>query len=217
MKGIKKHLVVKYDLVIFDFDGTLADTFQWFIGVINDVADRYRFKRVAKQDIESIRRLDAGNVLKYLDVPLWKIPMIARHMRKLMAADIHRISLFQGVDGLLRGLSKKGITLALMSSNSYENVRTILGPQNAVLIDYYECGVSIFRKKAKLKKILSKSGIPHAKSIYIGDEIRDLKAAREAKILFGGVSWGYNSVESLKPLSPELLFESIDKILDKVT
>ena len=208
---------MKYDLVIFDFDGTLADTFQWFISVINSVADKYRFKRVEKEEIEFIRGLDAIGVLKYLEVPLWKIPMIARHMRKLMADDIHRIYLFKGVDSLLHRLSGKGITLAVMSSNSHENVIKLLGPENAALIEHYECDVSIFRKRAKLKKILSKSGIPNAKSIYIGDEIRDLKAAREVKIPFGGVSWGYNNVESLKPLSPELLFESIDEILNKVT
>ena len=38
---------MRYNLVIFDFDGTLANSLPWFSRVLNEVADRYRFKRVA--------------------------------------------------------------------------------------------------------------------------------------------------------------------------
>ncbi len=40
-----------YRLVVFDFDGTLADSFPWFARVINDVADRYRFARIAPDEV----------------------------------------------------------------------------------------------------------------------------------------------------------------------
>jgi phosphoglycolate phosphatase len=207
---------MKYKLVIFDFDGTLADTYPWFTSVLNEVADKYKFKKVQKSEYKKIRGCDANEILKYLGVPLWKMPMITNHMRKLMTKDIHQISLFEGIDNLLQCLSNKGVILAVVSSNSFENVCQILGPENAGLINYYECGVSIFGKQAKLKKILSKSGVLHKESIYIGDEIRDIEAAKNVNIAFGGVSWGYNKVESLKVHSPRELFASIDEIIKKI-
>ena len=207
---------MKYKLIIFDFDGTLADTYPWFTQVLNEVADKYKFKKVAESEYEKLRGYDTNEILKYLGVPLWKMPMITNHVRKLMTKDIHQISLFEGIDNLLQSLSNKDVTLAVVSSNSYENVCEILGAKNAALINYYECGASIFGKQAKLKKILRKSGVLHKESIYIGDETRDIEAAKNVNIAFGGVSWGYNKVKSLKRHSPKELFDSIDEIIKKI-
>ena len=44
-----------YKLVIFDFDGTLADSFPWALQVMDDVADRYRLRRINRADIDAIR------------------------------------------------------------------------------------------------------------------------------------------------------------------
>ena len=111
---------MKYKLIIFDFDGTLADTYPWFTQVLNEVADKYKFKKVAESEYEKLRGYDTNEILQYLGVPLWKMPMIANHMRKLMYKDIHQISLFEGIDNLLHCLSNKGVILAVVSSNSYK-------------------------------------------------------------------------------------------------
>lgn len=208
---------LKYKLVIFDFDGTLANNFPWFKSVINKVADKYKFKRIKKNECETIRGYAPNKMLKYLEVPLWKLPMIENHLRTLMAKDIHQITLFSGINDLLKYLSNNQVILAVVTSNSYENVLQILGSENITLIDYYECGVSIFGKQGKFKKILRKSGIPRGESIYIGDEIRDSEAAKKANIAFGAVSWGYNTVESLKAQSPNEVFTNIKEIIKKIS
>lgn len=202
----------KYRLVIFDFDGTLADTFPWFANVINKVAEKYHFKRIEPGEHETIREFDARGVLKYLGVPLWKMPLIANYMRMLMTHDIQKIALFQGIEGLLRRLASVGVTLAVVSSNSYENIRHVLGEEMAALIVYYECGVSMFGKEAKLRKILKRSGVSPTEAIYIGDEIRDSEAARKVGLAFGGASWGYTTEESLRAHAPEDVFACIDDI-----
>ncbi len=205
-----------YRLVIFDFDGTLADTFPWFVGVLDEVADRFNFQRLAKGDIESFRGCDARELLKAHKVPLWKVPIIARYVKKRMAADTDRLSLFAGVDDLLRGLSERKIRVALASSNSYDNITAILGPERAALFDDYECGVSLFGKAAKLRKIVNRSGLDTRDAICIGDEIRDIAAARDAKIAFGAVSWGYTRAEALAAHEPDALFATMDEILEKI-
>jgi phosphoglycolate phosphatase len=90
-------ILVWYLLVIFDCDGTLADLFPRFQGVINDVADRFGFCRVDGAKLERHRTGGSRNVLKELGVPWWKVPLIVRHMRQLRARDLHRTRHFPGV------------------------------------------------------------------------------------------------------------------------
>ena len=208
---------MKYRMIIFDFDGTLADSFPWLMSVANQVADRYEFKRIEESEFETLRGYSAGGMLKHLGVPRWKVPLIGNHIRTLMAQEISRISLFEGVDRLLRQLHTAGITLAIVSSNSYGNVQHVLGPENAALITYYECGVSIFGKEAKFRNVLRKSGVPRSQTICIGDEIRDMEAARKERIAFGAVSWGATAVEALRAYAPAEVFAGIDEIVEKVT
>jgi len=209
-------MAVKYKLVIFDFDGTLADTFPWFASVIDKVAQKYHFKRITPDEHETIRGLDAHGVLKYLGVPLWKMPLIANHIRALMTRDIHEISLFPGIEKLLQQLASLGVTLAVVSSNSYENILHVLGAEMAGLITYYECGVSMFGKEAKLRKILKRSGIAPNEAIYVGDEIRDNVAAKKLGMAFGGASWGYTAAKSLRAHAPDDVFGCIDDIMARV-
>jgi phosphoglycolate phosphatase len=205
-----------YKLIIFDFDGTLADSFPWFINTINSVADKYKFKRVDAADLDSFRGFDAGYLLKKYGVPVWKIPIIANHMRSLMAGSISQISLFKGVSDVLHRLSAKGKLLAIVSSNSRNNVTLVLGQDNASLIRYYECGVSISGKKSKIQKILRLTGVNPEETLVIGDEIRDGEAAKKTHVAFGAVSWGYNSIESLRELSPSLVFNTVEEIPEKL-
>lgn len=137
----------------------------------------------------------------------------ALRMRQYMARDIGRISLFPGVDRLLRELAGRGAQLAIVTSNSIENVRQILGPESAALIHHYECGASMFGKRPKLRAVLRNSGIPAVEALCIGDEIRDLEAARAEGIAFGAVSWGYTHPQALQAHDPEEVFESLEEIL----
>jgi len=203
---------MSYKLLIFDFDGTIADSFPWFVGIVNQVAEKYRFRRIDESEIEALRSFDARRLIQHLEIPFWKLPFIARHMKRQMAREIHQITLFEGIPDLLRQLSERGIQLAMVSSNSVENIRRVLGPEVAGLFRYYECGGSIFGKKAKFRKVLKQSGVPEAEALCIGDELRDLEAARQAHIAFGAVAWGYTDVEALRAQSPTAVFSSLDGI-----
>src|SRR4029079_156045 len=101
-----------YSLAIFDLDGTLADSFPWFLRTINDIADRFDFRRVADEDIEGLRHASTREILTRLEVPLWKLPAIARHARRLKGEAAAEISLFAGVETMLRTLAGSGVKLA---------------------------------------------------------------------------------------------------------
>ena len=208
---------MKYKLVIFDFDGTLANTFPWVLNNMDQVADKFNIDRVDRDQIEDLRTFDLRKLMKHFDVPPWKLALMARHVRTLLAEDIQQVSLFEGIDQLLQYLSEQGAMLAVVSSNSYSNVRHVLGPINSALIDYYECGVSVFGKSSKFKKILRKSGVEPTDVISIGDEIRDIQAAKHVHIASGAVTWGFSSVDALKAQSPQEMFSRVNEIAEKIT
>src|SRR5262245_2142760 len=166
---------MRYALAIFDLDGTLADSLPWFRGHVNDVADRFGFRRVAEEDIASLRRAGPREVLDRLDVPLWKVPRIARHLRRLKAAHLDDIPLFPGVEAMLHALKAGGLRLALVSSDHETNARRQLGAANAALFSDFACGAALFGKSAKFRRVVRRAGIPPARAIAIGDEVRDIE------------------------------------------
>jgi phosphoglycolate phosphatase len=208
---------MKYKLTIFDFDGTLADSFSWHLSVVNEVAEKYQIRRLDENDIDTIRGFDARKAMSYVGLPMWKLPFLQREMQQRMTREIDQISLFPGVDELLYRLNANGVVLAIVTSNSLANVHRVLGPNTVGLIRHYGCGASIFGKRAKLRKVLRSSGVHSSEAIFIGDEIRDLHQARAEKIPFGAVSWGFNSIESLKTDSPEHAFASMEEMIAYLT
>jgi phosphoglycolate phosphatase len=203
----------KYDLAIFDFDGTLADTFPWFSSVLNNAADRFGFNRVEPEDQEVLRSAEPQALLAYLGLPRWKLPFVAYHLRKRLTAQLSSISLFEGATSLLGSLASQGLTLALVTSNSEKNVRQMLGPDSTALFRYLVCGTSTFGKASKVRRIAAKCRVASARTLLIGDEIRDAEAARAAGVAFGAVAWGYNTGEALRARGPAEFFENISDIL----
>ena len=205
-----------YKLAIFDFDGTLADSFPWFLSVINGVADKHKFLRVEGDRIEEMRSVGAGELIRLLGVARWRLPLIARDMRKRKSQQIDDIALFPGVDRLFGELEARGVTIAIVSSDSEANVRHALGDL-ARHVSHFACGASLFGKSAKFRRTLERTGISVDDTISIGDEIRDIDSAREAGIDFGAVSWGYTSAAALNARAPNFMFSRMDDIIVALT
>ncbi|MBO9621188.1 MAG: HAD hydrolase-like protein [Sphingomonas sp.] len=203
-------------LVIFDFDGTLSDSGDWFLSVIDDLARRFRFRTVAQDEVEMLRHRSSREVIDYLGIARWKLPLIARHLRKRVGRNAHQIELFPGTPDLLERLAATGVRIALVTSNSEANARKILGPQHAARIDFYACGASLFGKVPKFRRVLKRMGVPAGEALAIGDETRDVDAAREVGMRSGSVLWGYASEAALAGAGPDALFRAPQDIVDYV-
>lgn len=197
-----------YQLAAFDFDGTLADSFHYFVSNVNSLARRHGFREMDPSRLNDYRGLEPRELMRTHGVPMWKLPLIAKDFMSLMSRDVSQVRPFAGIVDELQALSAKGVALAIVTSNSEENVRRLMGDELMRHVRHLECGASMFGKKRRLERVLRAAGADRGSSIYVGDQSNDGEAARDAGIAFGAVHWGYASEESLERYGPALRFRS---------
>ena len=196
-----------YRLVIFDFDGTLADSFGWFLDMFDEVADRFRFRRLDRDRLEYLRSLSTAELLRHHSVPPWRVPLIAAHARKLQGQNLQAITVFNGMAEAVARLRGRGVRLALVTSNAHANVARILAADTLAAFDQVSCGASLLGKTARFRAVLKAARIAPAEALAIGDELRDIEAARATGMASGAVAWGYALPDRLRSEGPDHFFE----------
>ena len=200
-----------YRLVIFDFDGTLADSGGWAVGMMNELARRHGFRELSDDEVAMLRGRSNREIVSYMKVPAWKMPAIAADFRRRMGEEAEKIALFEGVAPLLTSLKAAGLKVALVTSNAEGNARRILGAA-AADIDDFECGASLFGKAKKFRSVMRRQGVAPGETLCIGDETRDIEAAKAVGAASGAVTWGYATPEVLARFEPTMTFEAPEEI-----
>ena len=203
--------MTRYRLAIFDFDGTLADSLDWFRASFQETIARFDLAPVSPEELEGMRGLSAREIMARLKVSMWQLPVIVSDMRKRKLAAASETSLFAGIPAMLADLQRVGIKTAIVSSDSEASVRQVLGP-TASLITRFDCGAAVFGKHWKFRRVARKLGAKSSETICIGDEIRDIEAADAAGMDSGAVAWGYALPAALQAAGPTHLFNSIEEI-----
>jgi len=200
------------DLMIFDLDGTLVNSFDLFISVYNSLAKRHCIKSLSMGDVERLRYLSPREIMKWAGMPYWRLPWIARDFVRLMSQRQNEMRLFDGVERVLYELHEQCIRLAVVSSNSLENCQRMLGADICSRMDCIEGGASLFGKHRRIQRVLTTLGVQPNRAMYVGDQLSDADAARAAGVRFGAVSWGYGAPEALARQRPDIMFSSIEDI-----
>ncbi len=197
--------MIKY--IVFDFDGTLADTFDVIKNIAMNEYGEYDI------DVELFKSEGAKGMLKMLNIPRWKIPgMILNVTNKLRNSK--NIKLFPGIVDLLINL-KKDYKIGILSSNSKEIINDTLKEYDIEnLFEFVYSESSLFGKHSVLKRMCSKHNIDPLEVIYVGDEDRDIIAAKKANFKSIAVTWGFNSKEKLSRENPDYLVDSPMQILE---
>lgn len=199
-------------LVLFDFDGTLADSFAFFAGVFDAVARRHGFAPLAAADLPALRRMPVAAALAHIGIPRWKLPAVARDLVARMREDGQGVRLFDGIGAALDGLASRGLALGVVSSNARDNVLRTLGPRHAAQFRYIECGMSVFGKAPRIRRILRQAGCAPREALFVGDTESDLEAARAAGVPFGAVAWGYGDAASPAMRAADRGFRMVDAL-----
>jgi phosphoglycolate phosphatase len=202
---------IKY--VIFDFDGTLADSGEIAFRAMNAMADSHEFRKLDWSEIENIRKMNVRERSKYMGVPLVKLPAMAQEFYKFYKAHMDEMLLNKGMPELLENLHSKGYKLAVISSNDEGNIRGFLNRKD-IDIDDILCSSHIFSKDGIINKFLRKKRIKSSEVLYIGDETRDIAACRRAKVKVVWVDWGLDVRENAEKFSPDYMISNPGEIED---
>jgi phosphoglycolate phosphatase len=198
--------------VVFDFDGTIADTLSVVIRIANKFADHYRYKKIPLSDLPKLREKKPSEILRHLGISIFKLPIVARKIRFEMNKEVVHLETSVNLKDVLIKLKENGCVLGILTTNSRENVMEFLKNNNLEVFDFVYAGRAVYGKSRLLKKLMKEKTIPHQDPIYVGDEIRDIEAAKKAGIRVIGVSWGYNSKDALQRAKPDHIVEKPEEL-----
>lgn len=201
------------NVIVFDFDGTIADTIPISITILKRLATKYYHKTIDEKLVQELRDKSIPEIFKLLDISIIKLPFIARKARKELNKEIAYLKPIKGIPDLLEQLKKQGQILGIVSSNSKESIMKFLQSNNLEVFDFIYTNSRIFGKSNSLKRLLRRNKWSAENAIYIGDEIRDIEAARKAKIKIISVTWGANSLDKLTSCGPDFVANSPEELL----
>lgn len=200
--------------IIFDFDGTLADSTAVFASAWNTLAQKYKFKGIELKEIDTLKKLSISERSKLFDFPMYKLPMILPQFYKLYRQSLNDVHLFDGMKELLIEIDKRGYKILIISSNSKENILEFLKMNGIHCVADVLCSNRIFGKDKVMKKFLKEANVDSSDVVYIGDEQRDIVACKKAGIPIIWVEWGYDAKEVVQDDEPEYSVSTPQEILE---
>lgn len=201
--------------LLFDFDGTIADTLPALIEVYNQsIAKTFFCKMVEPDEVGFLKNQSYQFLAKQYGITWWKLPFLAMRIRTLLNQKMKTIPPVEGIIPVLENLKTKDFRLGILSSNSKENIFPFL-QRNKIksLFDFVYTEKNIFGKDKPLRRILKENSLPQKGLIYIGDEVRDIHAAKKVGIRNASVTWGFHGKELLEKEQPDFLFEKVNGLL----
>ena len=192
--------------ILFDFDGTIADTISAGLEIINSHAEKYGYKRLDR-DINT--HFSALQLVKLAEIKFWKLPYLIYQLKKKLAEKSDELKILSEAPELIKKLNDEGYELGILTSNSFKTVKAFLKKYELdSFFSFLRTDVSLFGKKKALKKAKK---VINKKIIYIGDELRDIEACRKNNIPIVSIPWGLNSFESLEEHNKGLVAKNADE------
>jgi phosphoglycolate phosphatase len=191
-----------FKLVVWDFDGTLADSLHNALAIFNRLAAELRYKPI--EDPEAVRSMTSRELMRRHGISLWRLPRLIRKFQAAAAESADDVKLHPGFVEMLAAASAGGVRLGILSSNKEENIRRCLRTNGAEECFSFVVGYPrLFGKGKALRRIVKSERIDRNDVLYIGDEVRDIEAARKARVASAVVTWGFHAESLLRANQPD--------------
>lgn len=194
--------------LVFDFDGTIADTLGETRRIYNQIAPDYGIRQVDENELDHLRHLSLKQLLAHLGIPKRRVPALISRGTGMMRGNITRLQMIEGMTEVILELRRHARSFGILTSNASANVDLFLRTHELrESFDFISSTSKLTGKAKHLKAIRKTFSLRHEEMLYIGDELRDVKASQKAGIPVAAVTWGFNSHESLAAEKPDYLFD----------
>jgi phosphoglycolate phosphatase len=204
--------LARFDAILFDFDGTLADTFPRVERLLPRLARELRFTDPGSDGIRQMRAWRMPRILSHLGIAWWKVPLVLWRARALLESDPVPVELFPGIVELLMDLDKAGIEWGILTSNGLEVVRRTLRHNGAPEPGWLETGLGLSGKAGRLRRMARVLGVSPDHLLLVADETRDVEASRKAGVAMIGVAWGYSTAQALVESGVDRIAKDVDDL-----
>jgi phosphoglycolate phosphatase len=196
--------MIKY--VLFDFDGTLVDSREVFITAFNQIADKHNFKKIEPHNLQHLKTLSMSERFRFLQVPLYKMPLLTNEFLKLYRAQLPNIAFIEGIETVLEKTAALGLQIGILSSNAPDIIKQFLRNNKISHVTDVYSSSKLFGKHRVFRKFLKEKKLAAQEVLYVCDELRDITACNTVNIKPIWVSWGFE----LKEVMPQADLHTAD-------
>lgn len=206
---------MRVKLIIFDFDGTLADTLDAIVGITNRLALEFGYEPTLPEELDQVRNLSSREIFKRSGISIFKLPFLLKRVKANLHQQIPSLKPLPGIKEVLFCLKDEGHQLGILTSNSEENVTLFLQEHGMEdLFDFVYSATTIFGKHRLIQKIMNARKLNSEEVVYVGDETRDIESSKKINIRVIAVSWGFNSKSALTEHNPDFLIDRPGELIE---
>jgi phosphoglycolate phosphatase len=202
--------------ILFDFDGTLVESMDLSLNLLNGLSEKYHYHRVAPEDVHRLKGMPLPERFKQVGLPAHKIPAISLEFLSLYRKALDSLKPVDGARALIEALKAEGLGLSVLSSNSVENIASFFRQNGMDLFDHIFTSNNLFGKDRSIRRFLRQFGVEKGELLYIGDELRDIEACKTAGVRIIAVTWGFDPAPLIRSGQPDYIASAPDEVLETV-
>jgi len=202
-------------LIIFDFDGVLADTLDDMLNFAQAVCAELGIDRLpTPADLDALETMSFVEYGKQLGIPPHLASEFAARCLQRFIEKPHPPKIFAGMAQVIEQLSARH-TLAIVTGNTTRAVENFLSENN--IRQFVSAVFAVDQPGSKVEKILkakSQLATDNDAVYYVGDALSDIQAARQAEVQSVAVSWGHQSLGKLSNAQPDHIVHTPREIIE---
>lgn len=201
--------------IIFDFDGTIADTIPVMRTIAQNIANEGSYNlKLDEETWEWVRDHHLTELPKKFGVPMYKIPGLILKGREQLKKHIYTVPLCKGIGELLLTLHTSGYTCSILSSSKLDTIQQfLLQHELASYFTFVHSELNLFGKDKALTKLIHQHNFKREETVYVGDEVRDYEACAKIELDCISVTWGLNSHKALKGAGSTYIVDTTHEFL----
>ena len=198
-----------YSVLMFDFDGTLANSERIVEENLKEFIDKYNYPEITAKEL---KHLKADSFFKKLRMLLF-MAKIQNQFKERYSQRIPEIEFYEGAQKMLQDSLDAGYQVVILSSNAKENIQDFLRLKKITAPIEVLSSTGFFGKHNTIQKYLNEHQLPTHSVLYIGDEIRDVKSCNKVKVDIAFAGWGIDADADLSEYTIKVRVPHPDNLL----